>query len=230
MPIQVRMWLLAALMLVCAVASWALKPQSQPDRALTLETLIPTAFDGWQVDPTQVPIAPSPDVQANLDDLYDQIVTRTYVNAQGQRMMLVVAYGGDQSDSLKAHRQEVCYQAQGFSIRAVTPDVLQSEAGRIPLVRVHAVKGRRSEPMSYWFTMGDRVAIGRGERLLAQVQYGLRGQIPDGLLVRVSSLGSDLPQSYAAQDAFIQALLAAMTPAQRRRLAGLGATGTDPHG
>lgn len=223
MPFAVRGWLLASLMLVCAVASVLLRPQAQPDRALQLEALIPASFGDWIIDPSVVPVAPSPDVQANLDELYEQILTRTFVNSNGQRMMLVVAYGGDQSDSLKAHRQEVCYEAQGFTIRKTVRDTLHSSSGAIPLVRVHAVKGRRSEPISYWFTMGDRVVIGRLERLLAQLGYGLRGRIPDGMLVRVSSLGTDLPASFAAQDAFISALLEAMSPAQRQRLAGITA-------
>jgi len=228
MPVQVRAWLLATLMIACAGASWLLRPQAQPDQTLKLDAVIPTQFGGWMIDPAVVPIPPTPDVQANLDVLYDQIVTRTYVNANGERMMLVVAYGGDQSDSLKAHRQEVCYSAQGFSIQKVRPDTLRSELGVIPLVRIHAVKGRRSEPISYWFTMGDRVVIGRADRLLAQVQYGLRGRIPDGMLVRVSSLGSDLASSFAAQDEFIDALLTAMTPADRLRFAGLQTAEADP--
>jgi EpsI family protein len=223
MPFAVRGWLLAGLMLVCAVASLLLRPQAQPDRALQLEALIPASFGDWIVDPGVVPVSPSPDVQANLDELYEQILTRTFVNSGGQRMMLVVAYGGDQSDSLKAHRQEVCYEAQGFTIRKTVRDTLHASSGAIPLVRVHAVKGRRSEPISYWFTMGDRVVIGRLERLLAQLGYGLRGRIPDGMLVRVSSLGTDLPASFAAQDEFISALLEAMSPAQRQRLAGIAA-------
>ncbi len=217
----VHVWLMAALLFICALASAALQPRAQPDRALALDTLIPAAFGGWRIDPTTAPVPPSPDVQANLDELYDQILTRTYVDADGNRMMLVIAYGGDQSDSLKAHRQEVCYAAQGFTIRSVLPDQPTLADRAVPLVRVHATKGRRSEPMSYWFTMGDRVAIGRLERLILQLRYGLQGRIPDGLLVRVSSLGSDLPSHFAAQDAFLEAMLASLPPAHRTRLAGL---------
>ena len=71
--------------------------------------------------------------------------------------------------------------------------------------------------------MGDRVVLGRADRLVAQIGYGLAGTIPDGLLVRVSNLSRDVPASYAAQDDFLRSLLAAAEPAGRRKLAGVGA-------
>lgn len=213
-------FVLAGAMLATAAASHLLRPVADPDREFRLDRLIPPGFGGWREDPTEIPIAPSPDVQAALEQLYDQILSRTYVDDRGQRMMLVVAYGGDQSDSLKAHRQEVCYAAQGFAIRAVRNETLHVDGANLPLVRVHAVKGQRSEPFSYWFTMGDRIAIGRAERLFTQIRYGLAGRIPDGLLVRVSNLSTNLPASYAAQDEFLRSLLRVVEPGTRARLAG----------
>lgn len=214
-------WAVAAALLLCAAASWFLRPTAEPDPNFNIEQLVPTQFAGWKIDPNVMPIAPSPDVQTNLDKLYDQILTRTYVNAQGKRIMLVIAYGGDQSDSLKAHRQEVCYQAQGFAIRSVRNDSLRAEGGDVPIVRVHAQQGRRSEPISYWFTMGDYVVMGRAERLVTQVMYGLKGRIPDGMLVRVSNVSGDTAESYLAHDDFLRALLTVVGPNGRQRLAGL---------
>ena len=159
-------------------------------------------------------------MQQNLDKLYGQIVSRAYVNDHGERMMLVVAYGGDQSDSLKAHRQEVCYTAQGFTVRDVHEDRLNAAGASVPLVRMLAQKADRSEPVSYWFTMGDHVVIGRLDRLIAQIGYGLAGKIPDGLLVRVSSISRDAPASFAAQDEFLRSLLGAVGAPLRRQLAG----------
>lgn len=211
---------MAAAMFGCAGAAQWFRPTATPERDFKLAQHIPSRFGTWREDPSEELVAPSPDVQATLDQLYDQIVARTYVNDKGDRMMLVVAYGGDQSDSLKAHRQEVCYAAQGFAIRAVRNETLSFNGANLPLVRVHAVKARRSEPVTYWFTMGDRIAIGRAERLFTQIRFGLAGRIPDGLLVRVSSLSTSTEASYAAQDAFLRALLGAVEPGTRARLAG----------
>jgi EpsI family protein len=74
--------------------------------------------------------------------------------------------------------------------------------------------------VTYWFTMGDRVVRGRAERLAMQLREGFAGRIPDGTLVRVSSISADAPVAYGAQQAFIAQLLAAMPSADRGRLAG----------
>src|SRR5687767_10911214 len=127
-------------MVLAAAAAPALKPSPvHPGAAaFDLALVIPRSFGNWIIDPSIVPITPAPDVQAKLDRIYDQIVSRTYVNDQGERVMLVVAYGGEQSDALKAHRQEVCYAAQGFGIRNVSNGNLRLREKTIPVTRVVA--------------------------------------------------------------------------------------------
>jgi EpsI family protein len=159
-------------------------------------------------------------VQAKLDRIYSQTVSRTYVNAAGERMMLTVAYGGDQSDALKAHRQEVCYTAQGFDIYGMRHGTLDAAGRSIPVTQMQAVRGDRSEPVTYWFTMGDRVVLGRLERLQVQLRSGLAGRVPDGMLVRISSIDGDPPRAFEAQQAFVAAILAAMPAADATRLVG----------
>jgi hypothetical protein len=88
------------------------------------------------------------------------------------------ATAGDQSDALKAHRQEVCYAAQGFEIRALEHGALSTAGRTIPVTRMLAVQGERSEPVTYWFTMGDRVVLGRAERLRVQLENGFARRIP----------------------------------------------------
>jgi EpsI family protein len=83
-----------------------------------------------------------------------------------------------------------------------------------------AVRGERFEPVTYWFTMGDRVVMGRLERLRVQLQNGLAGRIPDGMLVRVSSLSTDAPGAYAAQQSFITAAVKALPPQHVSRFVG----------
>jgi EpsI family protein len=188
--------------------------------AIELEAAVPAGFGSWRIDPEVAPVAPAPDVQANLARLYGQIVSRTYVNERGERMMLTVAHGGDQSDALKAHRQEVCYRAQGFEVRAVERASLKAPGREIPVTRFLATRGDRVEPVTYWFTMGDRVVMGRWERLRVQLEHGLRGRIPDGMLVRVSSIDTDKARAHAAQRNFIAALLASAAAPNATRLAG----------
>jgi EpsI family protein len=222
-PLPLRIIVVVALLLLASAAAAWLKPtQVLRDTQLKLEVLIPASFGDWTIDPTITPIKPSPDVQANLDSIYDQIVSRTYVNKNGQRMMLTVAYGGDQSDALKAHRQEVCYAAQGFTIRRLLHGRLDFAGADIPVTRMLAVQGHRSEPVTYWFTMGDHVVLGRLERLVVQLGYGLRGQIPDGMLVRVSSLDEDADAAWSAQHDFMAAMATSMGAHANRLVGGMG--------
>ncbi len=214
--------LVGVAMLAAAAAALALKPAGAQRAAadFDLAQAIPGAFDDWVIDPSIVPIVPAPDVQAQLDRIYSQIVSRTYVNSRGERVMLTVAYGGDQSDALKAHRQEVCYAAQGFEIRNVLHVNLRFQEKTIPVTRMLAVRGTRSEPVTYWFTMGDRVVLGRLERLMVQLRYGLSGRIPDGMLVRVSSISTHPLRAFKGHEEFVDTLLGRMQQRDVQRLLG----------
>jgi hypothetical protein len=48
------------------------------------------------------------------------------------------------------------------------------------------------------------------ERQLIRLKYGLRGLIPDGALIRVSTVGLPQDASFKLQDQFIRDLLAAV--------------------
>ena len=118
----------ALLMLVGSVAgSWGRPTLHLADQIgqPRLESLFPSTFGQWQIATGQPLILPSPDVQAQLDAIYNQVLARTYVNAHGQTIMLTVAYGGDQSDGTSAHRPEVCYPVQGFAITSNQAGSLQ---------------------------------------------------------------------------------------------------------
>lgn len=211
-PTIVVSLILAALMLSSAGAARLLTPTAKiADQRpqVNLERTIPPQFGDWKVDlEAAAGVLPSPDTQANLDKIYDQVLSRTYVNSDGERIMLTITYGSAQTQELKAHRQEVCYGAQGFEIRGLSDAVLQVARRTVPVTRMFAIKGARTEPVTYWFTMGDQVVIGRLERLLVQIKYSFSGVIPDGMLIRVSSITPDAEQGYRAQAAFVDQLMA----------------------
>ena len=181
---------------------------------------VPQPSDGWADDHSIPMILPSPDVQAKLDAIYNQVVSRTYVSARGERIMLSIAYGGDQSDGLRAHRPEVCYSAQGFSTRDLQDGRLALPGRTIPVRRLVATQGPRIEPITYWMTIGTQVARTGLETKLAQLRYSTRGLIPDGLLMRVSNISRDAAPSFRLHDAFMNALVAAVPAQDRWRLVG----------
>ncbi|NVD73924.1 EpsI family protein [Duganella sp. BJB1802] len=174
-----------------------------------LEAMIPAAFGDWTLDrEAAASVAPNAGAQAISDKIYDQVLSRTYRNGDGQAIMLTITYGSAQTQDLKAHRQEVCYGAQGFEIRGLRSDVISVQHHQVPVTRMFAVAGQRTEPVTYWFTMGDEVVMGRIERLMVQIKYSFAGVIPDGMLVRVSNITPDAEQGYAQQTAFLNDLMA----------------------
>ena len=187
----------------------------------SLDTLFPESFGDWHVDPDVIPIEPPADLRKTIQESYDQTLSRTYIDSRGYRIMLSVAYGGRRNQGMDIHRPEICYPAQGLAVRRDTREVpLKLGDGALPVKRLVAGSGARNEPISYWLVIGRSVAsFGFGHRL-ALMKYGLTGHVPDGMLVRVSSVDNDEPQAFAIQDQFLRAMLAALTPDFRQRILG----------
>ena len=222
MKLQLRSLLVGALLLASAGLSLYLKPRHDArEPSPDIAAMIPQSFGEWKSDPTLIPVVPAPDAEGELKKIYAQVVSNTYINARGEQMMLTIAYGGDQSHALKAHRQEFCYEAQGFQIRQLSHGNLDLGRGSIPVARMLAVRGNRSEPVTYWMTIGDRAVIGRTERLLTQLRYGLSRQIPDGMMVRVSNLSTDTQSSFRAHQDFVSTLMTSMKSADVPKLVGI---------
>ena len=229
-PLRVSMVSFLA-MALAAIAARALTPATRladTRAAFDLAAAIPTQFANWSVDTTLAPVALNPDSQAALDRIYDQTLARTYIDGNGQRVMLSIAYGGDQSKALQLHLPEICYVAQGFQIVSKGEGVLATSFGQLPVRRLVARADMRNEPITYWITVGDqatRTGFAQKVRMLA---YGLSGKIPDGMLVRLSSIGPDAAAAWQVQDGFAHAMLAALAPQARTRL--LGAASMAPAG
>jgi len=187
---------------------------------IDLEIIIPSKFGDWKIDESIIPLQVDAETQAKLDKIYNQTLSRTYVNSLGERVMLSVAYGGDQSDNLAVHKPEVCYYAQGFEIMKTFADELLTQYGKLPIKRLMAVKGNRNEPITYWITVGNKAVLPGIEEKLQQLRYGLTGSVPDGMLVRVSSIDSDKEKAYQLQNIFIQDLLLTVDVKERTRLIG----------
>jgi EpsI family protein len=183
---------------------------------------VPKQFGDWKLLPQAAAQVVNPQTQELLDKLYSQILTRTYVNPQGYRVMLALAYGDEQRGDLTAHKPEVCYPAQGFKLHSNDPAELATPFGGIAARRLSTSLGPRQEPVTYWFTMGDTAVKSKFQQRMVEVRMGLTGQVPDGLLFRVSSIDESPERAYRMHDAFVADLLKAVSPRDRQRLSGLG--------
>jgi EpsI family protein len=218
-------WLLAASILATAVAAQAWRselasPVASPGPELG--AMIPTQFGDWRsVSRGRVPVI-DPKLVARVEAVYADTLERVYRRPDGRQVMLSIAYGTRQlADRDQAHRPEYCYTAQGFTIDDAEDTRLETASGSLPVRRLVSRRGTRHEAVTYWLTVGRRAVLPGITRQLQQLRYGLSGEVPDGLLVRVSSLDRDSARAHHLQAAFIGALLQALAPADRERLAGL---------
>jgi len=213
-----------AMMAVSAVGAYRMEPTvhvSDQLPKMDLETLFPRQFGHWRLDTSMPVVLPSPDVQAALNVIYNQTLSRSYINDKGERIMLSVAYGGDQSDGTKIHRPENCYPGQGFTILSNNVGSIALPERQLPVRRLVARMNARVEPISYWMIVGDQVALTSTENKLAQLGFGVRGLIADGMLVRVSSINSVVEPQYLIHDAFVGELFQAMAQPGRQRVFGV---------
>lgn len=217
--------LAVGVMLAGAAGSVALKPthmtaDDRPD--IVLEKLIPSQFGDWVVDEDIPQVAPDPTVMAKLDTLYSQTLNRTFVNSRGERIMLSIAYGRNQnSQSTAAHRPEFCYSAQGFNIEHRGFNEIQLPEHSLKVARLLADLNARIEPITYWMTLDNRTLMPGIERKLTQLQYGLKGEIADGMLMRISSFAPTRTElDYALHDQFAKDLEAGLPKEFKNRFFG----------
>ncbi len=216
--------LIAALMFAASIGAVVARPTVKvADVApISLEAIVPKTFGDWRESTERFVQVVNPQTQELLDKLYSQILTRTYVNTAGYRIMLSLAYGSDQRGEMQAHKPEVCYPAQGFSLEKNEAAQLTTAFGEIPARHLLGVLGARREPVTYWFTVGDTAVQGKTQKKLIELRFGLTGRIPDGMLFRVSSIDADTGRAYQFQEQFVDQLLRAVPQEERKRLSGLG--------
>jgi EpsI family protein len=215
--------ILALLMVFSAVFSIAARPNTKSANAARylLEDIVPKQFGDWTLLPDQGAQVVNPQTQALLDTLYSQILTRTYVNSKGYRIMLSLAYGDDQRGGLQAHKPEVCYPAQGFKLLSNESGELATPYGNIAVRRLSTRLGERWEPVTYWLNISDTVVSNEVQKRIVQMRLGLTGEVPDGLLFRVSSIDGAMEHAFRMQDQFVDDLLKAVPAIDRTRLSGL---------
>lgn len=228
---RIQIALAAVAIVGTAILAQVLTPHELMARtasSLDLQQVIPQKFGTWTVVPGIAPVTP-PDPEGYVQPdkqsvkLYSQEVARGYSDGRGNIVMLLVAYGPVQTYRLKAHRPEICYTAAGFRVF----DLFKSEvayrdaAAPIKLTRLTTERETRLEPVTYWMRVGNDIATGPLESQMIRLKYGLRGLIPDGALVRVSTIGLSPEVAFKVQDQFIRDLLAAVPPGELKFFTGV---------
>ncbi len=215
--------LLCGLMLLSGWAAKLAEPTvriADSHAQIMLDSAVPKQFGDWREDVSQASAVINPTTEQALQRIYAQTLSRTYVNQQGARIMLSIAYGADQRDNLSVHFPEGCYGGQGFAVTAVEADVLKTGQGTLPVSRMVATLNNRIEPISYWVMVGEKAVRDSWEMKKVKLAYALKREIPDATLVRVSNIDPDAAEAYQLQQQFVSQMFDAMTPQARRHFSG----------
>lgn len=227
-PARRKAMVLAACMGAAAALAALGKPVPYDDAtapAVDLDTLVPREFGDWRVDAASEAFVRPAAQQGKLYKVYDQVLERTFINSRGQRIMVSAAFGREQSASMQLHRPEVCYPGGGFQVEGIERVQLSLAGQAVAATRLHAFLPGRSEPITYWTLLGDVVVADSTAFRLRQLSFGMRRQVLDGLLMRVSSIDSQPARAYALQSRFANEMVRAMRPAERVKVIGNGTAG-----
>ncbi|QSI79025.1 exosortase-associated protein EpsI, B-type [Niveibacterium microcysteis] len=214
-------WIAVSCLIAAGLALVATPRSQQVSAVASLEENVPGSFRDWTLVPSSLvqtgltPTAQRANESANAT--YDQVVMRTYQNGSGNKVMLSVAYSQSLRQEIKIHRPELCYVAQGFQVLSLSDARFPLYGGptHSPITgkRMIAVSGDRMELVSYWIRVGDIFTENALQSRLHIFLKGLHGEIPDGVLVRVSQIlpkgapSEEQEKAFTSQERFLVDLI-----------------------
>ena len=222
-----RDFLIGGASLAAAGTAWARTPRKRMSLLGKgqLEKLLPLQFGEWRYLPSDALVVPQSD-DSLAAKLYSQTIARYYVDAAGEGVMMLIAYGDTQSDQLQLHRPEVCYPAFGFNVVRTVPASIAIAPGlSIPARSLTAESPMRTEQIAYWTRVGEYLPQDGTEQRMAKLRNAWDGVLPDGVLVRLSNVSNDPAAAFALNQRFAGAMVKAVAPALRPALIGSALAG-----
>ena len=190
-----------------------------PLKAGELENLVPTQIGRWTFETRSGLVLPVDDPL--VKSLYSDVLTRVYVTDSGPPIMLLIAYSNTQNGMLQVHRPEVCYPAGGYSLSKTKIESLKiTPTMQIPAHVFSAESTARNEQVMYWTRIGEELPTSWMDQRAAVVRANLKRIIPDGVLVRFSSLHPDFSSARPVLEEFASAMARTLSPAGRKLLIG----------
>lgn len=221
--IERRDLIVGGLCVAGAMAANALKPRRNVPLLASgqLADIVPARFGPWISEDVGDPLAVNGPETLSAK-LYNQLLVRLYQNQEtGAQVLMLLAYGGRQTDELQLHRPEVCYPAFGY-------ELTRNEAIYLPIRRDISIPARRllakgeerTESIVYWSRIGETLPVDAAEQRRDRFRIALQGVIPDGLLSRFSTVPTDAEAPWTDIEEFVPKMVGAIGPAQRKVLIG----------
>ena len=222
-PVDRRQFVLGGALLATAAGAIALKPRRvvSPLQDGMLDRAIPKTIGPYKfVTASGLVLPPNDEI---TEQIYDQVLTRVYAADGLLPIMLLIAYGSAQDYTLQAHLPEVCYPSSGYTLTALdrVPTTVRNGV-RSTATMLTAERPDRIEQVFYWIRIGDRFPASLTQLRLAVIMANLAGQLPDGILVRVSTLSPDGAVASPQLQTFNRLLVESVGPLGRRLLGTAG--------
>ena len=206
-----RMIFVSAMMIVAGLSAGVLRPAPQEvSPPPSFDALLPDQFGDWTRIALGSTILP---LETELS-FGEAVAYRAYRDGAGRIVTLVVVYGPPLGDSVRLHRPENCYVAQGFSINQRDVDELVVNGAPAPVVRLRAASTTRQEAVSYLLRDGDAYVVRPADHAVLKLKRGFSGA-SDGALIRVSTTGAD-GAAFALHNNFLSSFSAALSPAAKK--------------
>lgn len=210
-------------MMLTAAASYAAMPRRAEHRLARekLGNLVARDIGPWSITTANGIVVTNEETE-NTDG-YDQLLTRVYQAPGLPTIMLLIAYGSTQGGSLQLHRPETCYPGQGFKLDGFEEnDFAFGLSTAVHARRFTARRDSRTERLVYWTRIANSFPLNTAQEYRAIFASVLRGIVPDGILVRVSTIGDDVARSDLALDRFAGEMIRTALPMGRDILVGNG--------
>ena len=182
------------------------------------ESWVPEQFGNWKSVSQSGVVLPPPD--ALRDRLYDNLVTRVYTAPDRPPVMLLLAYNNAQDGVLQVHRPEFCYPVGGFVLSDTLDIMLEASGKDVPANFFTATAPNRVEQVAYFTRLGASYPRKWSEQRAAVIRANLAGDIPDGMMMRVSALGIDRQEAQPLLAGFSREFIENSNPRMQRLLLG----------
>ncbi|KKC25151.1 exosortase-associated protein EpsI, V-type [Sphingomonas sp. SRS2] len=184
-----------------------------------LDALFPKTVGDWEYKTDSGLVLPPEDELR--DRLYSRVLTRYYAAPNQMPIMFLVAYSSEQDGMLQVHRPEICYPAAGYEVMQQRFIPLDVGGGlTIPGHYLNARSTSRQEQLIYWTRIGNDFPTRWWAQHWAVAKENLKGRVPDGVLVRISTSAPDDKTAMTALTRFIPKMLEQLSPTARRVLFG----------
>lgn len=215
--------LVGGAMTLTAVGAYAATPRRAEHRLARhkLGDLVARRVGPWEATtPAGVIVASE---ESENKDGYDQLLTRVYQAPGLPAVMLLIAYGSTQGGTLQLHRPETCYPGQGFRLAQFEDaDFLFPGGIDVRGRRFTAQRDERNERLVYWTRIARRFPRNTAEEYAAIFGSVVRGVVPDGVLVRLSTIGAEVGDADRALSRFAHLMVMETRPLGRQVLIGAG--------